>query len=335
MFRMNPKKEFVNDLKYDSLATGKPTMWETVLSSILKYDNYDVDAQRKIQLNELTWTFFRNIRSAGEEFDTNNYMIPGTEAQAESQEWKNSRWFRVTASTAKQANNLGSILNDPHTKIHTDATNRKLYNYLSYHVWDQHQFSTVDTKYGIENEDKARLDYKVKMQATSPNIQVITTGFWVNKLWPEMGCSPDGLVRDPMMDNERERFGLIEIKCPKILKTIAPANIFKGLEDKTILSSDLYSSCFSRPTSGDVKLELKTTHQYYYQIQLQLAITDLKWCDFVLWSPIGQPNVERIYRDDQLIKTMTQNITTLWLKVIAPEIFEMRVPRKLFPIILD
>jgi len=82
-------------------------------------------------------------------------------------------------------------------------------------------------------------------------------------------------------------------------------------------------------------LKLKATHAYYFQIQLQLAITGLKWCDFVLWSPIGKPNIERICRDDQLIVMMIGNLTNLWQKVVGPEMFEMRVPRKLFPIILD
>ena len=87
--------------------------------------------------------------------------------------------------------------------------------------------------------------------------------------------------------------------------------------------------------SDNSTLELKTTHDYYYQIQFQLAITGLKWCDFALWSPVGKPNVERIRRDDQLITNMMSNVTSLWIRVIAPEIFEMRVPRKVYPVILD
>jgi hypothetical protein len=29
------------------------------------------------------------------------------------------------------------------------------------------------------------------------------------------------------------------------------------------------------------------------------------------------------------------NVTSLWIRVIAPEIFDMRVPGKLYPVILD
>ncbi|CAC5369927.1 unnamed protein product [Mytilus coruscus] len=197
-------------------------MWKSLLNSIITYDNYALDEERKIMLQDLTWSFFTNIRSDGSKFNTNAYMIPGTEPQSESEQWKSSRWFRVTASTAKQAHNLG---------------------------------------------------------------------FWVNKLWPELGCSPDGIVYDP---NESNKYGLVEIKGPKLFKKIVPADVFKSLEQKIITNKDLYSACFSRPTSNDIKLELKTTHGYYFQIQFQLAITGLNWCDFVLWSNIGKPNIERI-----------------------------------------
>ena len=106
------------------------------------------------------------------------------------------------------------------------------------------------------------------------------------------------------------------------------------LEQDKVKSNELYSACFARPTSKNATLELKTTHAYYFQIQFQLAVTGLKWCDFVLWSPIGKPNIERVRRDDQHIDGMIANVTSLWHHVIAPEIFEMRVPRKLFPFIL-
>ena len=186
------KKEFVTNLKYNRLSSDKPSMWESLLTSILKYDNYDIDNERKVMLKNLTWAFFTNIRSDESRFNSNAYMIPGTEQQSESQQWKSSRWFRITAFNAKQGHNLGSLL-DRSTQ-YNDSTYRKLYNYLSYHVWDLNTFTTADTVYGLENEDHARNDYKCAMNITYPELQVIKTGFWVTKLWPELGCSPDGLV---------------------------------------------------------------------------------------------------------------------------------------------
>lgn len=32
-------------------------------------------------------------------------------------------------------------------------------------------------------------------------------------------------------------------------------------------------------------VSLKQAHQYYCQIQMQMALRDLSFCDFVVWSP--------------------------------------------------
>jgi hypothetical protein len=45
---------------------------------------------------------------------------------------------------------------------------------------------------------------------------------------------------------------------------------------------------------------LKRSHNYYYQIQGQLALTTLPWVDFVAYSGIGDVHKERIYYDQDL-----------------------------------
>nr|CAH7723788.1 unnamed protein product [Callosobruchus chinensis] len=35
---------------------------------------------------------------------------------------------------------------------------------------------------------------------------------------------------------------------------------------------------------GD-EIALKKNHSYYYQCQMQIFVTNLKYCDFVIWSP--------------------------------------------------
>jgi len=49
------------------------------------------------------------------------------------------------------------------------------------------------------------------------------------------------------------------------------------------------------------KLQLKRNHQYFYQIQAQLFVTRLLWCDFVIWMPI-EIYVGRSYYDQQFIE---------------------------------
>jgi len=75
---------------------------------------------------------------------------------------------------------------------------------------------------------------------------VKTTGFHVLDEMLQVGCSPDGLV-----DND----ALIEIKCPT-----AP-----------VFARYLY----------DGKIDPK----YVAQMQMQMWITDRKWCDYVVYNP--------------------------------------------------
>ena len=85
----------------------------------------------------------------------------------------------------------------------------------------------------------------------------------------------------------------------------------------------------------DGKCVLKHTHAYYYVCQHIPLVTGRQYCDFILHAVSGPDSVERIPRDKPLIKKIFCFLTALWMLVIAPEVFEMRVPRNLLPFVLD
>ena len=58
----------------------------------------------------------------------------------------------------------------------------------------------------------------------------------------------------------------------------------------------------------DIRTLLKKSHNYYYQVQGQLATTQLPWCDFLVWTPYGT-TIQRIERD-----------VNLWLQKILPKL---------------
>ena len=60
-------------------------------------------------------------------------------------------------------------------------------------------------------------------------------------------------------------------------------------------------------------------------------MTDRKYCDFILHAASGPDSAERIARDEPLIVEILRYLTAFWTRVIAPEIFDMRVPRDLVP----
>ena len=97
-----------------------------------------------------------------------------------------------------------------------------------------------------------------------------------------MACSPDGLVCIP---GTHEPDGLVEIKCP----FLAAEKQLTAQEVAEILSSFL-----CRRSSEAGSLELNWKHNYFYQVQGQLAITRCPWCDFVVWTPEG--NVGRMHQ---------------------------------------
>jgi putative phage-type endonuclease len=86
-----------------------------------------------------------------------------------------------------------------------------------------------------------------------------------------VGCSPDGLVNND---------GLVEIKCPT---------------DRVYLRY-LY----------DEEVDKK----YYAQMQMQMYVTDRKWCDYVVYNPGFKQNIviKRINRDEVFIEKLKQGI---------------------------
>ena len=55
----------------------------------------------------------------------------------------------------------------------------------------------------------------------------------------------------------------------------------------------------------------------------------------ILRAASGPDSVKRIPRDEPLIKKIVCFLTALWMLVIAPEVFEMRVPSNLLPFVLN
>ena len=107
-------------------------------------------------------------------------------------------------------------------------------------------------------------------------------GFVIHPDAPWLGASPDGLVFDPA---ESVQFGLIEMKCPNLKS---------------------YVDCsYIRMQSGN--LELKKTHAYYWQVQGQMLLTGLTWCDFVILAE-DDLLIQWIYRDNDVCKVIREKI---------------------------
>lgn len=111
------------------------------------------------------------------------------------------------------------------------------------------------TKWGNEYELEAREAY-----ATKTGYHVVETGFTVHPTISYMGASFDGEIIGGKEGTTRFREGITEIKCPyDPIKHLKNANLQRtGIDSK---------------------------HEYYGQIQHNIEVAGVDWCDFVSYDP--------------------------------------------------
>lgn len=148
-------------------------------------------------------------------------------------------------------------------------------------------FQSAEMKRGLQMEPKAIEEY-----CCIQEVNHYPCGFIIHPDAPWLGSSPDGLVYDPKANPV---FGLVEVKCPNLRS---------------------YVDCSYLRVSGGV-LQLKQSHTYYWQVQGQLLISGLKWCDFVVYTE-DDMFIQRIYRDEGVIETIKQRVDYFYFYFYLP-----------------
>ena len=81
-------------------------------------------------------------------------------------------------------------------------------------------------------------------------------------------------------------------------------------------------------TLSNGQLHLKTKHNYFYQIQGQMAITELPYCDFVIWTKKGF-SVQRINFDRVFWDIMFEKLKHFYTYSMVPELITKTLWKKL------
>ena len=123
----------------------------------------------------------------------------------------------------------------------------------------------------------------------------------VNPSHPYLGASPDGKVFDP---TSASPFGLLEIKCPY---TWRKHSIEAAFQDPNFPCEMI---------NGVPRLKRDHKQGYYAQVQGQLALSGLPWCDFVVYlSGSHTLCVERISFDpDYWNNTLLPLLSSFYFK---------------------
>lgn len=211
-----------------------------------------------------------------------------TRRQSECKSWRFHRAGRITASVCYQAVNTN--LTQPCKSV--------LHTIMQY----SEVVDTNATRYGKRMEKEAITMYLENQKYMHKNLQVKNCGLLVTEKYPFLGASPDGIVT---CDCHADR--ILEVKCPYKYREGLFVHAWEN--DKTFILNK----------NGSVKAK----HQYYYQVQLQMLLSNLDTAHLWIYSPWihGSTSiVKSIQRDDTLLASVVQNLSCLFFSSILPEI---------------
>ena len=193
-----------------------------------------------------------------------NSLEQRTVLQGESAEWLQQHQFRLTAS------NFGKV----HLRIQRPSES------MLKSIFCPKDLSNVRAISHWKGKEKvARTIYARKMQQQVLGFAIFDAGIFVQPKCPYLGTTPDGKVFDP---SSSSKFGLLEIKCPYSKRG--------DTLDQASSDPDFYIE------KVGADFFLKKTHFYYAQVQGQLALTGLPWCDFCVYlSDSNEMCVDRIH----------------------------------------
>ena len=213
-----------------------------------------------------------------------------TRLQSVSKSWFAHRSIRLTSS------NFGKVITrkettDP-TKLVEEVTKEK--------VMKNCERLPPSLKWGRENEALAIERYSCERAAST----VLNTGLIVNPKYPWLGCSPDGIV----LSKEGTIEGCIEVKCPY---THRDKKVKEATQDKKFFMVETQHGP-----------NLKRRHQYYFQCQGVMALTELPWIDFIAFTT-KDLQVERIVYDEALWQNvMLPKLNSFYFDHILPHLVD-------------
>ena len=196
--------------------------------------------------------------------------------------WANARRVRITASEAHQwYTYVGDAWKD---KVERHFTSR---------------FSgSVATRYGQEHEKAAIAAYE-KQQGE----HVMGCGLVVPPGAPWLGCSPDGVV----CDESGVPVKLLEVKCPMVGK------------EQGIQALASHPPAFL--TADGENLKLKRKNRYFSQVQLSMAILNIRVCDLAVYSKLdNKVLVVRVPRDDAYQKSLLGKLHKVYFEHLLPHL---------------
>ena len=172
-----------------------------------------------------------------------------TRTQSKSNLWFQHRVGRITSSCMKAV-------------CHTDSTNpaQSLVKSICYPM--ELSFRNKETDWGQKHEKTARELYFKRHKSMHEGLAITESGLVINPQWPFIAASPDGVLNCKCHEKS-----VLEIKCPYTHQN-------EGIEAAACNDSNF---CLQE---HEGTLCLDRNHAYYYQVQTQMFVCNVTYCDF-------------------------------------------------------
>ena len=198
--------------------------------------------------------------------------------------WLDARQWRVTSS------NFGRVCNRQFRQSYPLSLIKTI-------LGDYGTPHSAALQWGCDHEHSAIEQYMVEA-----GVQVEECGVFLSVEYPFLATSPDGII---YLGNEE--FGIVEVKCP-----------YKHRDSSIELACQDSAFCLGIDDAAGT-YSLKRTHDYYYQVVGQLALSGAKFCDFIVWTKIDFHR-EQILPDDELWSKMNQKLSHFYMTTLGVEI---------------
>lgn len=188
------------------------------------------------------------------EEDKINDVEKETRKQADSQQWKEERKFRFSASN-----------------FHLISKRQRNHDNFAETLINPKPVSSKYRQRGLKFEPIAPVECKRFMYNRRTPVKVLAYGYVASKPTPIIGVSPDARVVDCGCT---DHFGIAEVKCPYTKQHVTPLD---ACRDENFFVEKI----------SETDCKLKEDHASFAQVQGQMAVTGARWCDFVVYTTRG------------------------------------------------
>ncbi|XP_074535480.1 uncharacterized protein LOC141797727 [Halichoeres trimaculatus] len=231
-----------------------------------------------------------------------------TRGQRTNQDWFTWRKNRITASVAHRIARCRFV----NGKSKTPPT-----SYLDAITGEGRRVQTRAMSWGIEREAEVVRKYqRMKSAALGRPVSVQDCGLFIDPGRSWLAASPDGIVVDRRTG---ERLLCLEVKCPYKHKD---HRVEDACKEDPAFCLELQDEDEPQPGESPA-YRLKTSHSYFTQIQVQLAVTGLKRADLVVFT-LKETAIVPVTFDPELWEETVTRLELFYREAVLPHLREKK-----------